>query len=86
MNPQEEIVFVVDDARVRELLPLVVSGLRNRQAAAELGISELTLQIHGGNVMQRMAAASLADLVPSEPWVDAKPTAQQNRPRRCASQ
>ena len=86
MNPQEEIVFVVDDARVRELLPLVVSGLRNRRAAAELGISELTLQIHGRNVMQKMAAESLADLVPSEPWVDAKPRAQQYRPRRCASQ
>jgi len=78
VNPQEEIVFVVDDARVRELLPLVVSGLRNKQAAAELGISELTLQIHRRNVMQKMAAASLTDLVPSEPWIDAKPTAQRN--------
>lgn len=63
MNPQEEIVFGVDDARVRELLPLAVSGLRNKQAAAELGISELTLQIHRRNATQKMAAASLADLV-----------------------
>jgi len=63
VNPQEEIVFVVDDARVRELLPLVGSGLRNKHAAAELGISELTLQIHRRSVMQKMAAASLADLV-----------------------
>jgi FixJ family two-component response regulator len=49
--------------REREVLPLVVSGLLNKQAAAELGISEVTLQIHRRNVMQKMDAASLADLV-----------------------
>jgi FixJ family two-component response regulator len=49
--------------REREVLPLVVSGLLNKQAAAELGISEVTLQIHRRNVMQKMGAASLADLV-----------------------
>jgi FixJ family two-component response regulator len=49
--------------REREVLPLVVSGLLNKQAAAELGISEVTLQIHRRNVMQKMAADSLADLV-----------------------
>lgn len=49
--------------REREVLPLVVSGLLNKQAAAELGISEVTLQIHRRNVMQKMLAASLADLV-----------------------
>lgn len=49
--------------REREVLPLVVSGLLNKQAAAELGISEVTLQVHRRNVMQKMAAASLADLV-----------------------
>ncbi|MDR3099628.1 MAG: response regulator [Paraburkholderia sp.] len=49
--------------RERDVLPLVVSGLLNKQAAAELGISEVTLQIHRRNVMQKMAAASLADLV-----------------------
>jgi len=63
VNPQEEIVFVVDDARVRELLPLVVSGLRNKQAAAELGISELTLQTHRRMSCRRWLRASLADLV-----------------------
>ena len=51
--------------REREVLPLVVSGLLNKQAAAELGISEVTLQIHRRNVMRKMAAASLADLVRS---------------------
>ena len=49
--------------RERDVLPLVVSGLLNKQAAAELGISEVTLQIHRRNVMQKMAAASLPDLV-----------------------
>jgi FixJ family two-component response regulator len=49
--------------REREVLPLVVSGLLNKQAAAELGISEITLQIHRSNIMKKMGAASLADLV-----------------------
>ncbi|MDQ0512080.1 response regulator transcription factor [Ancylobacter amanitiformis] len=49
--------------REREVLPLVISGLLNKQAAAELGISEVTLQMHRRNVMQKMDAASLADLV-----------------------
>jgi FixJ family two-component response regulator len=42
---------------------LVVSGLLNKQAAAELGISEVTIQIHRGKIMQKMAAGSLAELV-----------------------
>jgi FixJ family two-component response regulator len=46
-----------------EVLPLVASGLLNKQAAAELGISEVTLQIHRCRIMQKMEAASLADLV-----------------------
>jgi FixJ family two-component response regulator len=49
--------------REREVMPLVVSGLLNKQAAVELGISEVTLQLHRRNVMHKMAAASLADLV-----------------------
>jgi FixJ family two-component response regulator len=49
--------------REREVLPLVVSGLLNKQAAAHLGISEITLQIHRTNVMRKMRADSLADLV-----------------------
>src|ERR1700744_5052976 len=49
--------------RERDVLPLVVSGLMNKQAAAELRISEVMLQLHRRNVMQKMAAASLADLV-----------------------
>jgi FixJ family two-component response regulator len=49
--------------REREVLPLIVSGLLNKQAAAELGISEVTLQIHRANVMKKMDAGSLAELV-----------------------
>ena len=49
--------------RERDVLPLVVSGLLNKQAAAELGISEITLQIHRGNIMKKMGAASLPELV-----------------------
>jgi len=49
--------------RERDVLPLVVSGLLNKQAAAELGISEVTLQIHRGNIMKKMGAGSLAELV-----------------------
>ncbi len=49
--------------REREVLPLVVAGLLNKQGAAELGISETTFQIHRGQVMRKMAARSLAELV-----------------------
>jgi FixJ family two-component response regulator len=49
--------------REREVLPLIASGLLNKQAAAELGISEVTLQIHRCKIMQKMEAASLPDLV-----------------------
>jgi FixJ family two-component response regulator len=49
--------------REREVLPLVVSGLLNKQAAAELGISEITLEIHRSKIMHKMEATSFADLV-----------------------
>jgi len=50
-------------AREREVLALVVSGLLNKQAAGELGISEITVQIHRSKIMQKMEADSLAELV-----------------------
>lgn len=49
--------------RERELLPLLVGGLLNKQAAAELGIAEYTVQIHRGNIMRKMKADSFATLV-----------------------
>jgi FixJ family two-component response regulator len=49
--------------REREVLPLVVGGLLNKQAASVLGISEVTLQIHRSQVMRKTGAESLAELV-----------------------
>jgi FixJ family two-component response regulator len=49
--------------REREIMGWVVSGLLNKQIAAELGISEIMVKVHRGQVMQKMQADSLADLV-----------------------
>jgi FixJ family two-component response regulator len=49
--------------RERKVMALIVSGLLNKQAAAELGTSEATVKIQRHKVMQKMGAASLADLV-----------------------
>jgi len=49
--------------REREVMALVVSGLLNKQVGAELGISEITVKAHRGQVMRKMKADSLADLV-----------------------
>lgn len=49
--------------RERQVMALVVSGLLNKQVGGELGISELTVKAHRGQVMQKMKANSLADLV-----------------------
>ncbi|MEN3385924.1 MAG: hypothetical protein V7608_5968 [Hyphomicrobiales bacterium] len=49
--------------REREVIALVTAGLMNKQIAAELGVSEITVKIHRGHVMRKMNARSLADLV-----------------------
>jgi FixJ family two-component response regulator len=49
--------------REREVMALVVSGLLNKQVGGELGISEITVKAHRGNVMRKMRAESVPDLV-----------------------
>jgi FixJ family two-component response regulator len=49
--------------REQELLPLLASGLLNKQAAAMLGITEYTVQVHRGHIMRKMQADSFATLV-----------------------
>jgi FixJ family two-component response regulator len=50
-------------SRERQVMALVVSGLLNKQVGGELGISEITVKAHRGQVMQKMKADSVADLV-----------------------
>src|SRR6266853_1343029 len=53
----------VNGLEFQGVLPLVISGLMNKQIAYRLEISEITVKIHRGQVMKKMEARSLADLV-----------------------
>jgi FixJ family two-component response regulator len=50
-------------SREQEVMGLVTAGLMNKQIAGKLGVSEITVKVHRGNVMRKMSAKSLADLV-----------------------
>jgi FixJ family two-component response regulator len=49
--------------REQAVVRLVITGLMNKQVAAEMGVSEITVKVHRGNAMRKMKAKSLADLV-----------------------
>jgi FixJ family two-component response regulator len=60
--------------REREVMALVVSGLLNKQVGGELGISEITVKAHRGQVMRKMKADSLPDLVTMAARLGVQPT------------
>lgn len=65
--------------REREVLELVVSGRRNKWIAAELGVSEATVKLHRGHIMQKMGANSLVDLVRIADLLSGRPNLYQRR-------
>ncbi|WP_035359557.1 response regulator transcription factor [Edaphobacter aggregans] len=60
--------------REQQVLPLLVRGLLNKQAAGELGITEYTVQIHRGHIMRKMEADSFATLVKLASMLNLEPT------------
>jgi DNA-binding CsgD family transcriptional regulator len=62
--------------REREVMVLVASGLLNKQVGGELGISEITVKAHRGQVMQKMKANSFADLVNKAARLGLRPCAE----------
>jgi FixJ family two-component response regulator len=68
--------------REREVMSLVVSGRLNKQVGSELGISEITVKAHRGNLMQKMHATSLPELVTMAATLGLPPAT--NKPPSCA--
>ena len=56
-------LFATLTPRERQVMNLVTAGLMNKQVAAEIGVAEITVKIHRGHIMRKMAAKSLPDLV-----------------------
>ena len=67
-------LFETLTTREREVMVLVTAGLMNKQIAAELGVSEITVKIHRGHTMKKMGARSLADLVRMAEVLGIRPT------------
>ena len=61
--------------REREIMALVASGLMNKQVAGTIGLSEVTIKVHRGRIMQKMGARSLADLVRMAEALGIRPSA-----------
>ncbi|MGO1079197.1 response regulator transcription factor [Inquilinus sp. CA228] len=59
--------------RERQIMALVTTGLMNKEIAGRLGLSEVTVKIHRGQVMRKMAARSVADLVRIADALDSRP-------------
>ena len=62
-NLQLKIAFDALTAREQEIMGFVADGLMNKQIAAEIGVSEVTVKFHRGNLMRKMQATSFADLL-----------------------
>ena len=60
--------------REQQMLPLLVKGMLNKQAAGELGITEYTVQIHRGHIMRKMEADSFATLAKIAGKLNLEPT------------
>lgn len=56
-------LFASLTSREQEVMALVATGLMNKQIAAQVGLSEITVKIHRGHAMKKMQARSLAELV-----------------------
>jgi FixJ family two-component response regulator len=56
-------LFATLTPREQEVMAMVTAGLMNKQIAAKIGVAEITVKIHRGHIMKKMAAKSLADLV-----------------------
>ena len=68
-------------ARERQIMALVASGRLNKQIAAELEVSEMTVKVHRGQIMRKMQAQSLAELVRMADSLGCHPKAGQPQPK-----
>ena len=67
--------FATLTPREQEIMALVASGLMNKQVAGKVGLSEITVKVHRGRIMQKMGARSLADLVRMAEALGVRPSA-----------